>query len=71
MQGVTKPVEVTGTLVPPLTDAFGRERVGLKLHATVDRDEFGVSWNVPLPSGEPALSNEVAILADLFLVKAA
>lgn len=71
IKGVTKPVEVTGTVVPALTDAYGRDRVGLKLHAAVDRDEFGVSWNVPLPSGEPALSNQVAILADLFLVKAA
>ena len=71
IKGVTKPVEVTGTVAAPLTDAYGRERVGLKLHATVDRDEFGVSWNIPLPSGEPALSNQVAIVADLFLVKAA
>lgn len=71
IKGVTKPVEVTGTVAAPLTDAYGRERVGLKLRATVDRDEFGVSWNIPLPSGEPALSNQVAIVADLFLVKAA
>jgi hypothetical protein len=37
----------------------------------VDRDKFGVSWNNPLPSGEPALSNEVTISAELQLTKQA
>jgi polyisoprenoid-binding protein YceI len=71
IKGVTKPVEVTGTFVPALTDAYGNDRIGFKLHASVDRTDFGVSWNTPLPNGEPALSNEVTILADLFLVRAA
>jgi hypothetical protein len=36
----------------------------LTLQAVVDRDRFEISWNNPLPSGEPALSNEVTITAD-------
>ena len=32
---------------------------------------FGVDWNTPLPSGEPALANEVRIVADLQFVKSA
>jgi hypothetical protein len=43
----------------------------LALQTVVDRDTFGVSWNNPLPSGEPALSNEVKILAELQLSKQA
>lgn len=70
IKGVTRPVEVTGTLAPPLTDPMGRERVGLKLSAPIDRTEFGITWNAPLPGGGQALSNEVTIVADLFFVRA-
>ena len=71
IKGVTKPVEVTGTLSEPIEDAWGNERLGLQLTATVDRTEFGVNWNTPLPTGDQALSNTVTILAELQLVKAA
>jgi polyisoprenoid-binding protein YceI len=71
IKGVTLPAEVTGTVVAPLTDAYGRERVGLVLRTQVDRTQFGVSWNNPLPNGELALANDVAVVADLYFVKAA
>jgi polyisoprenoid-binding protein YceI len=54
----------------PIADAWGNDRIGLNLTATVDRTDFGVSWNNPLPSGEPSLANDVTILADLQFVKA-
>ena len=69
IKGVTKPVELTGTIAPPVTDPYGKERIGLELATTVDRTDFGIDWNVPLPSGEPALSTDVTIAAHLFLVQ--
>jgi polyisoprenoid-binding protein YceI len=69
IKGVEKPVELTGTLVDPITDPYGRERISLKLETTVDRTDFGVNWNVPLPDGNPALANEVKLEAELFFVK--
>jgi polyisoprenoid-binding protein YceI len=71
IKGHTEPVQITGAITDPFADPFGGERFGLKLEAKVDRDKFGVSWNNPLPSGEPALSNEVTIIADLQLSKQA
>jgi polyisoprenoid-binding protein YceI len=71
IKGVTKPVEVTGTLTPPLDDSYGRERIGLVLSTTVDRHEFGVSFNMPLPSGEPAIGDQVTIVAELYFVREA
>src|SRR5256714_10394607 len=71
IKGVTQPVELTGRAAAPLTDAYGRERFGLTLRTKLDRTAFGVSWNLPLPSGEPALSNEVTLVAELFFVKEA
>ena len=70
IKGVTRPLEATGTLSGPLTDGFGRERLGLDVSATIDRTDFGVSWNMPLPTGDQALANEVRIIADLQFVKA-
>src|SRR6266545_5227490 len=52
IRGVTKPVELIGTVSEPLTDYAGRERVGFKLETTVDRTDFGVNWNMALPNGE-------------------
>jgi polyisoprenoid-binding protein YceI len=69
IKGHTEPVEITGVYTEPFADPFGGTRLGLKLEAKVDRTKFGVSWNNPLPSGEPALSNEVTIIADLQLSK--
>jgi polyisoprenoid-binding protein YceI len=71
IKGHTEPVEITGVVSDPIADPYGGERFGLKLEAKVDRTKFGVSWNNPLPSGEPALSNEVTIIAELQLSKQA
>jgi polyisoprenoid-binding protein YceI len=70
IKGVRKPVEVTGTAVAPLTDGFGNERIGLALATTVDRNDFGVSWNMDLPAGGKSLGDEVKILAELYFVRA-
>jgi polyisoprenoid-binding protein YceI len=58
-----------GEISDPIADPHGGERFGLKLQTVVDRDKFAISWNNPLPSGEPALSNEVTIIAELQLSK--
>ena len=71
IKGVTLPVEVAGTISEPLIDPQGRERIGVELSAEIDRTAFGVSWNNPLPSGEPSLADTVVIGARLFLVRAA
>ena len=71
IKGVTHPADVTGTVTSPLTDPYGRERIGLTLNTRVDRTRFGVNWNNPLPNGEPALANDVAVVAELFFVKSA
>jgi polyisoprenoid-binding protein YceI len=69
IRGTTRPVELHGTVSGPITDAFGRERLILKLAGSVDRTDFGLDWNIALPNGEPALANEVRLAAELFLIK--
>jgi polyisoprenoid-binding protein YceI len=69
VKGVTKPVSVTGTIAGPITDPWGGQRLGLSLETTIDRSAFGIEWNTPLPGGGLAVSNDVALLAELELVK--
>jgi polyisoprenoid-binding protein YceI len=71
IKGHTEPVLITGVISEPIVDPYGGTRYGLKLEATIDRDRFGVSWNAALPNGEPAMSNQVTITAELQLSKEA
>jgi polyisoprenoid-binding protein YceI len=70
IRGTTKPVELTGTIAGPFTDAYERQRLNVTLETTVDRTDFGLNWQNPLPSGEPSLANDVTLTAELYLIKA-
>ena len=69
IKGVTRPVAVSASVSEPNVDPFGRERVGITLEATVDRNEFGVAWNAPNQSGGNYLGDEVTLKADLTFVR--
>lgn len=70
LRGVTKPVTFTGTMRGPVGGAFGGEKAGVDLDATVDRTEFGMEWNAPMPGGGFLLSNDVKLHIHLELDKA-
>ena len=42
---------------------------GLTLETAIDRNDYGIRWQNPLPNGEPALGDEVTIAAELFFAK--
>jgi polyisoprenoid-binding protein YceI len=70
IRGATQPVTLAGTVGKQGTDAYGQERFNLSLATTIDRTQFGIDWNNPLPNGEPSLANDVQLTAELYLVKA-
>jgi polyisoprenoid-binding protein YceI len=70
LKGVTQPAVLRGTIAGPTTDPYGKERIALKLETTIDRTQFGINWNAPMPDGSNALSNDVTLKADLVLVAA-
>ena len=69
IKGVTRPVAIAASVSEPNIDPFGRERVGITLEATVDRQLFGVSWNAPNQGGGNYLGDDVTIKAELALVR--
>ena len=67
----TRPVELTTTASEPNLDPFGREHLGLRLETTIDRNEFGVSWNAPNQGSGNYLGDDVKLVAELAFIKAA
>lgn len=68
IRNVCREVELTGSYAEPVEDPFGGVRGALDLQTTVDRRDYGMTWNLPLPKGGDALGTEVAITAHLELV---
>ena len=69
IKGVTQPARLHGRIVGPVTDPYGRERLGLELSTAIDRTEFGITWNAQMPDGSQALADEVTLKANLALVE--
>jgi polyisoprenoid-binding protein YceI len=70
IKGHTRPIEARGTITEPVVTFGDVEKVGLELEASVDRTEYGLDWNAPLPKGGFALDNEVKLIVSLELLKA-
>lgn len=71
LKGTTRPVRLHGALTGAGADPWGNERLGLALEGAIDRREFGVDWNQPLPGGGLLVSNEVRLGVALSVIKAA
>jgi polyisoprenoid-binding protein YceI len=56
-QSVTIPFEFEGTA----TDPFGNARIGFEGAVTVNRKDFGVTWNAPLEAGGVLVSEKIVL----------
>jgi polyisoprenoid-binding protein YceI len=70
IKGNTRPIEARGTISEPAVTFGDVEKVGIELEAIVDRTQYGLDWNAPLPKGGFALANEVKLVVELELAKA-
>jgi polyisoprenoid-binding protein YceI len=68
IRGVTRPVIATGRYAAG-TGMQGNEVVGLEIEATIDRRDYGLNWQTPLPGGGEALGWDVTLEVHLQLVK--
>lgn len=71
IKGITRPVvldlEYTGTA----TDAYGIDRVGFEGGTTIDRTEWGLSYNAALETGGVLIGEKVKLTFDISAVKKA
>ncbi len=69
MKGVARELAATGAIAGPTQYLDGNERIAISLTTVVNRHDFGVSWNAPLPGGGSAVGDDVTLTVDLQLVK--
>jgi polyisoprenoid-binding protein YceI len=71
LKGVTQPIEFAAEFTGARTDPWGNERIGIDLDGEIDRTDFGISWNAPVPGGGLLVGERVRLHASLSLTKAA
>ncbi|QES90128.1 YceI family protein [Rhizosphaericola mali] len=70
IRDITKPVVFTVTQNGgPITDPWGKTRIGFTATTTIDRHQFGMKYNDKLPSGVEAVASMVSIVVNTELVK--
>jgi len=71
IKGVTREIELEAAFSGPDTDPWGNERIGLELTGELNRHDYGVSWNAPLPGGGVLVDDTIKVFASFSFVKAA
>jgi polyisoprenoid-binding protein YceI len=61
IKGITREVVATGTWTPPAESPYGIQVAALEVSAGIDRTEFGMAWNAPLPKGGNILDEKVTL----------
>lgn len=61
IRGVTRPVTLDATLEGVVQDPFGNHRVGFSATASIDRDDFGVSFGAVMEAGGLVVAKKVDI----------
>lgn len=61
MHGVTREIDLRGTLDGPIKDPWGKTRIGLSATGTINRQDYGVKWSQKLDSGGLVVSDLVKI----------
>jgi len=69
MRGVTKRITLPVTVLGELTDPWGNRRIGFATSTTINRQEYGVSWNKVLDQGGFMLSDDVKVSINLEAVR--
>lgn len=69
IKGVTKPVTVPFEFTGSAVDPWNNVRVGLEGSVTVNRKDWGVSWNAPLEAGGILVSEKITLEFEISATK--
>jgi polyisoprenoid-binding protein YceI len=71
IKGVTRPVTFDVELAGSAVDPYGNLRIGLEGSTTVNRKDFGITWNAALDAGGVLVSEKVVLEFEVSAVKSA
>lgn len=69
IRGVTRPVELAVEVDGVAKDPWGGERLSLTARGEIDREDFGLTWNVALEGGGVLVSKKVVLEIEAQLVR--
>ncbi len=65
----THPLQATGTITGPAVTLGDVTKLGITLETVIDRTQYGLSWNAPLPKGGVAVADDVKLTVELELAR--
>jgi polyisoprenoid-binding protein YceI len=71
IKGVTNSVALSFEQLGSARDPFGNLRVGFEGGASINRKDWGLSWNVPLETGGLLVSEKIKLDFDISAIQAA
>ncbi|OYN98679.1 YceI family protein [Enemella evansiae] len=71
IKGVTQPVTIPFEYTGSATDPFGNQRAGFEGEITVNRKDFGLTWNAALETGGVLVSEKVKLELEISAIKQA
>lgn len=69
IKGVTNSVTIPVTYEGAATDPFGNLRVGFEGSVTINRKDYGVTWNAALETGGVLISDKIVLEFEVSAVK--
>jgi polyisoprenoid-binding protein YceI len=69
IHGVTAPVTLTATFEGSVQDPWGNERIGFTASGELDRETFGLTWNMALETGGVVVGKQVQLEIEAEFVK--
>jgi polyisoprenoid-binding protein YceI len=69
LHGVTRELTLQAEITGAEQDPWGNERVGLEVRGELDRDDYGMTFNQALGSGNVLVSDKVKLQLDISAVK--
>lgn|SRR5690349_609449 len=71
IKDVTRPVTLNVDYAGAVKDPWGGERAGFSAHTTINRKDFGLTWNMMLEAGGIVVGDKIEIGIEIEAVKAA
>lgn len=69
IRGVTRPVTLNVSYLGEVKDPWGNRRRGFTAETTLNRKDFGVSWNQVLDSGGVVVGDKIKVVLNIAAVK--
>ena len=71
IKGITRSITVPLTYEGTATDPFGNTRMGFEGSTTINRKDFGISWNAALETGGMLVGDKVVLEFEISAIKQA